>query len=153
MTSHCDKLCSGECCSHLLKALALVLRDHVTCAHIPNVARGDVFGAATSMVAHAAIDDPAKLAELMVMGLRARGIDAVFRRLSEHRTYGRTVPDVAIWDRSVTVPDAILLDVKGYCIWRIIRAPDARAKLLAITQTEPSESSHESCERILRGES
>ena len=120
MTSHCDKLCSGECCSHLLKALALVLRDHVTCAHIPNVARGDVFGAATSMVAHAAIDDPAKLAELLSLAEKARG------DRYEFVVSGNTI-EWCEWAKG----KKRLLTIE---IWTM---QQARKKLLAIMQTEP----------------
>ena len=139
-TFHCDKLCSGECCFHLVKALALVLRDHVTCAHIPNVARGDMFGATASMMAHAAIDDPAKLAELYVLALRARGFgDGEHVRIT-HWVHPMTKkPMIGIWWRSE-------------CVNADCDMSTARAKLLAIMNADPDESSREACEQILRGE-
>jgi len=136
MSFHCDKLRSGECCFHLLKALALVLRDHVTCAHIPNVARGDMFGAATSMAAHASIDDPAKLAELFVLAESARG------DRYEFVVSGNTI-EWCEWAKG----KKRLLTIE---IWTMAQA---REKLLAIMHTPADLSSREACEKILRGES
>lgn len=135
MSFHCDKLCSGECCFRLLKALALVLRDHVACAHIPNVARGDVFGATASMQAHAAINDPAKIVELMAMGLRARG---------HHKAAGSIVGDY-MWISYVD--DGELYDFAMH-----VNSMEHRHKqLLAIMHTTADPSSREACEKILRG--
>jgi len=136
MSFHCDKLCDGECCFHLLKALALVLRDHVTCARIPNVARGDMFGATASMQAHAAVDDPAKLAELFVLAESARG------DRYEFVVSGDTI-EWCEWAKG----KKRLLTI---AIWTMAQA---REKLLAIMHTPADLSSREACEKILRGES
>ena len=103
--------------------------------------------------AFAAVSDPAKLAELMAMGLRARGVDAVSRCRSD---YGAKQLDlthaVVIWDQSQTTTEAMLFDIYGYCTWKIVKMPDVRSMLARIMLTPADESSKSRVEALIRGE-
>jgi hypothetical protein len=86
--------------------------------------------------AYAAIDDPAKLAELLAMALRARG---------------------STWAAEADDDDAqnvlIYQERANGCSYRSVPLSTARAALAAIMATPADPSSRERCERIIRGES
>lgn len=127
-TFHCDKLCAGNCsCLMLRAALAFDDGPWPVCAQCEHA----------WCSAKRAVDDPAKLAELMASALRTRGFDA----------------DVFPWTPQNGTPwtPRVHVRLSGHGAIRF-ELPQARAELLAIMQTEPDESSHETCERILRGD-
>jgi len=129
---HCDKLCLGECCAPLQWALhvqSLIDRG------LPAALSGMSEQQATALYD---VSDPAKLAELHAMGLRARGIDAdVFPWIPE---------DGTPWTPRVHIRLA------GNGIVRL-ELPEARTLLLAIMALPADDSSRGACERIVRGES
>lgn len=91
-----------------------------------------------------AVTDPARLAELMAMALRARGFDVPGPH--EQSYWAQLVIDVLReWNQlRVELPenDSVL----------VLDMPTARTKLLAIMVTPPDESSREACKKILRGD-
>jgi hypothetical protein len=103
--------------------------------------------------AHVAIDDPAKLAELMAMGLRARTYgDAIV--VAPNRSSNRTPSRrdyVVYWDGE----RGGMIRVKMPCgtgtgePLRRLNMSEARAALRAIMATPADESSCEACERII----
>ena len=130
MIFHCDKLCGGKCCAPLRYGLA----NRIHC-------RGKATGVAI-IVAHAtmrdtyqAIDDPAKLAELMASALRAR-------MPQTWRIYGAG-GDLGI---------GICVEMENNFIDARMTPAQARESLLTIMRMSADPSSREACERILRGD-
>lgn len=146
-TFHCDKLCSCDACAPIRWALSYV---ESVGKPLGSYAAGMFRDSAKCTAAWWASRDPAKLAELMVMGLRARGLSVEVRRYGAHRWTRST--DVAIWygyadnGLQLYVGDPI---GTTFCPVTLV---EFCAKLLAVMQTSPNESSREACERILRGE-
>ena len=121
-TFHCDKLCMGECCTPLRWALNCEYDDLPSC------------GCESALCqAQLAADDPAKLAELMVMAMRARGIEAqpLEPRDGMCAFACACEGDAARWMRAM---------------------PQARAATLAIMSTPADESSKGRVEALIRGE-
>jgi hypothetical protein len=149
----CDKLCSGECCEWLQNALADPLDpDGCTCPECQ---------------AYDAVRSPAKLAELLAMALRARGLWASIeawnegayspatQRVEITKTHYRLWADASSahevdheWSQCVgDVCEHYILDIDAEAMTK------ARAFVAAIVATPPEESSRGQCERIVRGES
>jgi hypothetical protein len=136
---HCDKLCSGTCCAPLRWALNCEYDDLPSC------------GCESALCqAQLAVDDPAKLAELGAMALRARGIDAIAVQANAENAakVNAANPDFAIvWAKNGVFLTAWKFD------WRTESASDIRALLARIMATPADESSREQCEGLIRGES
>lgn len=141
-TFHCDKLCSCNTCAPIRWALKLATQDirraEVFVQYPPQT--GDTGELQFEYEAMCAILDPAKLAELMVMGLRARGIQISIEDANE---YGVSF---LIWSAKHPVHGRPLPEQR----W--VSPAKVRSQVLAIMATPPDESSREACERILKGE-
>ena len=125
MSFHCDKLCSGACCASLqwaLRAQSLIDRG------LPAALSGMSEQQATALYD---VSDPVKLAELLAMALRARGVDVVS---ADHHWTGSIVIVLRGDERIV------------------LSMPQARTVLAAIMALPADESSREACERIIRGD-
>lgn len=131
----CEKLCSGDCCAPLRWAV-----KNVHC-YLDNDGRliRDLLGGAIWLAMqsdeiqaqHAAIlaiTDPAKLAELLVLGGNARGAD--------------TVEAWTSWGELVGI------SVNGYTP-RLLAMPEARALLAYIMITIADDVSKWQCEQLL----
>jgi hypothetical protein len=150
-TFHCDKLCSGPCCAPLRFALPFV--DSHEIHHCRKWALGEY-------EACSAVNDPAKLAELMAMALRARGVNTDLDNDSWSVTIVRhLVNGVRISPRSWLLPSGVphTTTTRRHATLSLpgreydFDMPEARAKLLAIMATSANETSRDECERILRG--
>ncbi len=125
-TFHCDKLCSNACCQWLNMWLGYVAA---------NEKRWGMKGCeCPSCAAYHACLDPAKLAKLMAIALRAR-------MPREWHIYGAG-GDLGL---------GVCIEMENDFIDARTTLAQARAKLLAIMQTPADESSREACEQIVRG--
>jgi hypothetical protein len=116
--------------------------------------RGDQSTWSAFRAASDALVDSAKLAELLAMALRARGVDAVSRRRADYGVKRLDlVHAVVIWDQSQSAQGAALLDIDGYCVWKIVALSDIRNMLAAAMATPANTSSRDQCMRLVRGES
>ena len=140
-TFHCDKLCSGECCAHLIVALNAACiwnwtheKTHV-CAFcaltetIDGVRHRFPGKHPERLAAIDAAGDSAKLAELMATGLRERGLFVVCAKVG-----------TAI---HVHLPQPIVY---------VLTVPQARALLACVMATPPDASSKALVEALVRGE-
>lgn len=147
MTYHCDKLCSNACCAPLRWALDM-------CATID---AGKIVAQAHQLrsekqlrlSAYNDVHDPAKLAELGAMALRARGFSVVV-----------VAPDIQRWkapnhlsirwhnDEIGVYDDGLMtcLIAESYTL------AEFRALLARIMTTPPDASIREQCERLIRGD-
>jgi hypothetical protein len=144
-TFHCDKLCGCDTCVPLRWALRMLNSEkwgpvaHHRAKLSPPFERHHE---PKHFASRSAID-PAKLAKLMAMALRRRGPSVEV--VDFDKRYD-SLADVAVFVDG----DSICLETgDDLCT---LAMPKARAKLLAIMQTEPDASSRGTCERILRGE-
>lgn len=124
---HCDKLCSGACCEWVriwcdVMATRPVFATAVECP----------VGGCASCYARNALVDPAKLAELLVLAMRARGLDL-------HAF-------VAFDGERVVVANPLGHGPR-------LALPQARALLARIMATPPDESSRAQVEALYRCES
>ncbi len=138
MSYHCDKLCSGECCAPLRSALEFAKQycDPDETRWLVYQKNGWFLTRPWIVAPLDAIHNPAKLADLMAMGLRARGCA------------GRGFIDI--------VGDALVLRYWSEPRKRVKREfslSEARAATLAIMALPSDASSKSQCERIIRGES
>lgn len=146
MSFHCDKLCSGGCCALLIsRIIAAKLRDEGIDVDGNAVYRRRLLierghdaarletSAAKCAVVDAAIDDPARLVELISLAGAARG-----SKLKIVQSGFRI--QVCEWSNGLVCVNDTSKD-------------QAREKLLAIMRTPADPSSREACEKILRGES
>lgn len=150
-TFHCDKLCSCETCAPIRWALSYIesfgkpLGSYAAVCHRESAAY---------LAAWWASRDPAKLAELLVLGCQARGWHS-FDEPGDYMVLPcvRVVPCIVdgtgymnmdTWVERATSP---ILSCHGTSLTML----QARAKLLAIMQTAHDESSREACEQILKG--
>jgi len=134
MNYHCDKLCGLECC--VVLAWALCFTDSPEVHHCRKWAPWE-YGACT------AVADPARLAELMVRALRARGPSV--ERVDFDKRYD-SLADIAVFVDG----DSICLET-GDDLYTLTM-PQARALLAAIMSTPVGLASREQCVRIIRGE-
>lgn len=150
---HCDKLCSCATCESLRWAIDYARRefgedDSLWMVYEKNGAfRRFPYKAAIL----AAIHDPAKLAELLAMGLRARG----------WFVYDADPGDALRLPAATIEVDEDVVHVELFADWESCRAPahgsplstpEVRVKLLAIMAIEPNESSREVVKAMMRGE-
>ncbi len=128
---HCGKLCDNACCAPLRWALDCEYDNLPSC------------GCESALYqAQLVADDPAKLAELGVMALRVRGVDAcVFGDDCFPWQWGILATEQWIEILPHDVPERIIYSM-----------PQFRALLARIITTPPDESSRDECERIIRGE-
>jgi hypothetical protein len=159
MSFHCDKLCSGTCCVPLRITLERLGAGKLSSGHNEYGVRFVSFGSGHMCTDDKMVHpynnahDPAKLAELMVMGLRARGLDVACDWSDRHDFY------VAWWPNDPQYVDGtqwIHVRAKRYGRFNDMPISEwdmatARAKLLAIMATSPNETSLGECERIIRG--
>lgn len=145
---------SATICGHERTALIWALRywafDHRRAELLVQYPNG---GDPLLVAAARDANDPAKLAKLMVEALVERGIGAYGWSLRPAWSIGKT-GHWQVWgtyDGQIMCNDFDANNVarRNGIIWAM---PTARAKLLAIMQTEPNESSRETCERMLRDE-
>jgi hypothetical protein len=90
------------------------------------------------------VHNPAKLAELIVIALRARDIDAVG---VDGENPGCRSAAFAVWSNS----DGVVIDDDA-CKFHELTMPQARRILAAIMATPADVSSREQCERLIKGE-
>jgi len=144
ITFHCDKLCSGECCAPLRWALD-------KCEYAIVFERRKRAREAAALIA---IDDPAKLAALMAMALRSRGVDVA---LYDQRGMWTWQTQFAVYPCWITVqldPEIHGVSVEHTSGHGFDMTPtQAHAMLVAIMATPADDSSRDACERIIRGES
>jgi len=154
MSFHCDKLCSDECCAVLRSRLAMAqLRDagidvDKTAAYRRKLLmeRGHdaakiEASAAKCAIVDAVILDPAKLAELYVLALGARGfVNGARLRITHWEHPTKKVQMIGIWS-------------PRRCENFDCDMPTARTRLLRIMSTPANGDSHDECKRVLRGES
>lgn len=152
-TFHCDKLCSCDTCAPIRWALSYVESVGKPLGSYAAVCHRD---SAERLAAWFASRDPAKLAELTLLAMVARG----WHSFDDPGEY-MELPCVHVVSDVVDSTPYV-----GIRLWwwedldkHVRRSLEmtfaihkARAKLLAIMQTSPDESSRDACERILRGE-
>lgn len=146
-TFHCDKLCSCDTCAPLRSGLANRIHGPLSpqgrddCPILKAFGGTAIIDACDTMRAvYRATDDPAKLAELYALALRPRGLgDGEHIRITH-------------WVHPVTNKQMIGIWWRRECVNADCDLPTARAKLLAIMQTSPDESSRDACNQILKGE-
>ena len=131
---HCHKLCSCDTCAPVRLIIERLDGQNEPTSRI---------GTRSEYAAQDALCDPAKLAELMVLALRARGFD-----VGPFAVRGGTT--IQIWASNF---GTIVVETNGpdYSHTSLTML-QTRAKLLAIMQTPPDESSRDACEQILKGE-
>lgn len=138
MRTHCDKICSNACCEPLRLALDDAEHGPEFAAHMAE--HPEALGTNAWQLALVEIHDPAKLAKLYVIALRARGFVDVNRIQITYYVHPIIkAPMIGIW-------------WPRHCENADCDMPTARARLASIMKTDPVESSFAPCDRILRGE-
>jgi len=149
---------SDTICRHdsalILDALNLTrgMSDELLCVMVAG-ARAKGNGGPKTAAAETLLD-PAKLTELMMMALRARGFDAACDWSDRHDFY------VAWWPNDPQYVDGTQwIHVRAGSFGRFkglstneLDMPATRAKLLRIMRTPADETSRDECERIVRGD-
>jgi hypothetical protein len=131
---HCDKLCSKTCCAALRDAI-----DFANNSDLDEISRS--WKRPKDKIAGLLFDvhDPAKLAQLMAMGLRARGIDA---GPINHDGW-----EIWPYKDKIIVDTTYMEDAMFF-----FALPEFRALLARVMATPADESSREQCEKLIRGE-
>lgn len=151
-TYHCDKLCSGECCAPLRYGLDRWMRAPGFAANLCDI-KDDEKGPNWPQQQHdalLALSDPAKLADLGAMALRARGFSVVVVAPDIQRWKAPNHLSIRWHDDEIGVYDDGLLTclvAESYTL------AEFRALVARTMATLANESSREQAERLIRGES
>lgn len=148
-TCHCDKLCSNACCVPLWITLDRLAKNKLSSGHnehgVQFVSFGDGHACTDDRMVRPYNDvhDPAKLAELGAMALRARGF--IVELLSDYYPRDQMSYGVVITWTNTSV------DVR-FDEWQNMTLPQFRSILARVMATPADESSREQCEKLIRGE-